>query len=780
MLKKITRIFVNPLFYFTFLILIFFFPILFQNQVFYYGDIFTSYFPYKNFLLRSLLSGVFPLWNPYILSGYPMFADISLGTYYLPNILIVLWPTMKMFSFVIIIHFFISLVSMYLLAKRLDLSKTAAVFSAITFSFSGLLINYIADTSRLFVVTLYPLFFFFLLTLFKKRNYLWFFATSVVLSFQIFAGHIQYVFLELVFLPFFILFNYSKKDLIFRILVSTGVIFLAVLFSSIILLPSLEIIPYTTRSEIFLSREIYQNFSLKPIAAVKFIIAHFWGIKKEGSAWGVMDTSLTGYIGFIPLVLIFLTIKKLLTKINSFLLITISFIALIISFGVYLPYFDFFIKIFPLFKIFRNPMSTLAIYTLAISLVSGYALDYLDLKNKTRNLLLLLFIFLGFISLFIYLVMLVDNSAPFKILIFLASLINKNLSLFHTVEVDFLIAKFITFNILLVSLLAFLAFFIKRKEVFIIVIFLDLLILTRSEFFTINNDYLANHQRNNSAASYLKQNLGSYRYLSTSDIAPYSGLGNYFGNLAFQPPFSKEGERLNRQVMDGNLVHEINLIPPDFSTYYGIPSVYGWATFILKDYNSIFQKTGQLNELYQEAGKYNPFIKEIKPDVSLTTIDLSRLSLNDEIFDKLAVKYVVTDREVYLLHHKLVFKNEGISIYENEKVMPRVVVVDEKNNIVENPLIISYNPNSTSIKVQNKGKLILWDTYYKGWKAYVNGQKTQLKPYENIFRSVDLQKEDTLVKFNFEPESFKIGSIISLFSLSLASLFLGIKFIWKK
>lgn len=778
MFKKITRVFVNPLFYFTLLTLIFFFPILFQNQVFYYGDIFTSYFPYKNFLLRSLLSGVFPLWNPYILSGYPVFADTSLGTYYPPNFLIVLSPTMRMFSLVIVLHFFISLVSMYLLARRLSLSKTAAIFSAVVFSFSGLMINYIADTSRLFVVALFPLFFFSLLTLFRKKNHFWFFITSLVLSLQIFAGHIQYVFLELLILPFFIFLNYAKKELTFRIILTVGVIVLSVLFSSVVLLPSFEIIPYTTRSEIFQHQEIYQNFSLKFASLIKFLLAHFWGVKRDGSAWGVMDSSLTGYIGFISLILVLLSIKKLFLKRNFFLFIIISLFSLIMSFGVNLPFFNLFINIIPIFKIFRNPMAFLSIYTLATALISGYALDILNLKNRKN--LLFIFLSLTVTSLLVYFLILIDNSIPYKILVFVANLVRKKLSLFHTIEVDFLIAKFITFNILFVSILTFFAFLVKRKAIFILVVFLDLLVLTRSEFFTINNDYLANHQRNNSAASYLKQNLGSYRYLSTSDIAPYSGLGNYFGNLAFQPPFSKEGERLSRQVMDSNLVHEINLIPPDFSTYYGIPSVYGWATFILKDYNSIFQKTGQLNELYQEAGKYNPFIKEIKPDVSLTTIDLSRLSLNDEIFDKLAVKYVVTDREVYLLHHKLVFKNEGISIYENEKVMPRVVVVDEKNNIVENPLIISYNPNSTSIKVQNKGKLILWDTYYKGWKAYVNGQKTQLKPYENIFRSVDLQKEDTLVKFNFEPESFKIGSIISLFSLSLASLFLGIKFIWKK
>lgn len=773
MRRLIFKIIWAPVFWFILAILIFFFPVFFQNQVFYYGDILTSYLPYINFLHNSLKNGIFPLWNPYILSGYPVFADISLGTYYPPNWLVVLKPTMKVFSLVIIFHFFIALVSMYFLVRRLSLSRKAAVFSSLTFSFSGLFVNYIADTARLFVVALYPLFLFSLLTLFKKKNYLWFLITVLVLTLQIFAGHIQYVLIELIFLPWLIFLNYLKKVFLGRFLLSMAVVCLAVLFSAVIILPVLEIIPFSTRSDIHVDLAIQENFSLKPVSVIKFLIAHFWGVRNQGSAWGTMETNLIGYIGFMPLFLVALTIKRLLRNTNAFLLMTMALFSLVISFGVYLPFFHFLVKLIPFFRIFRNPMSFLAVYTFSMSLVAGYALDFINLRGKTRKVLRNLFLLLGLIFLLIYIVVSCNNRLPYQFLIFSANLIGKQLSLFHTLEVDFLIAKFITLNILLVCFFGFIAFFFKRKEVFVLLVFLDLFILTRSEFLTIDNNYLK--MADLPMVEYLMKNLKTERFLSISGVVPYSGLGNYFGNLFFQPPFAKEGKKLERRVLDEWFLHEINLIPPNFSAYYGISTVNGWATFILKNYNDFFQKEGGLNKLYQQAAVYNPLISQTKPDIFLTGVDFSKVNLDDEIFNLLSVKYLISDRLLDLSYYQPVFNFLGIFVYENKKVGSRAVIVDEENDIVGYPLFLQEAPNLLVLWADKKGKLILWDTFYKGWNVYINGQKSKIESYNKAFRAVDLNSENAQVEFKFEPLSFKYGSLISFFSFFIAVIFLYFK-----
>lgn len=43
------------------------------------NDMFTSYFPLKRFISDALDAGVFPLWNPYLNYGFPVYGDMSLG-----------------------------------------------------------------------------------------------------------------------------------------------------------------------------------------------------------------------------------------------------------------------------------------------------------------------------------------------------------------------------------------------------------------------------------------------------------------------------------------------------------------------------------------------------------------------------------------------------------------------------------------------------------------------------------------------------------------------------
>ena len=147
------------------------------------------WFILKKYLFGSISSGVFPLWLPNINSGYPLFADISAGSYYLPSIVLFFITSMKAVSLLVVLHFFIAAFFMFKLGKLYRLSVTSALICGITFSLSGLLVNYIADPSRLFVVCLYPFFFYSFIKTIKSRNITWLFATSYVLSFQIFAGH---------------------------------------------------------------------------------------------------------------------------------------------------------------------------------------------------------------------------------------------------------------------------------------------------------------------------------------------------------------------------------------------------------------------------------------------------------------------------------------------------------------------------------------------------------------------------------------------------------------
>jgi len=83
------------------------------------------------------------------------------------------------------------------------------------------------------------------------------------------------------------------------------------------------------------------------------------------------------------------------------------------------------------------------------------------------------------------------------------------------------------------------------------------------------------------------------------------------------------------------------------------------------------------------------------------------------------------------------------------------------------PTFLEYSPNRVTIKAAllDDGYLVLGDTFYPGWNAYVDGKKRRVLKTDYILRSVFLEKGDHMVKFVYEPKSFTIGMIITLASM---------------
>ncbi len=85
--------------------------------------------------------------------------------------------------------------------------------------------------------------------------------------------------------------------------------------------------------------------------------------------------------------------------------------------------------------------------------------------------------------------------------------------------------------------------------------------------------------------------------------------------------------------------------------------------------------------------------------------------------------------------------------------------------------IVDYQANSieVSVKMQNDGFLVLSDTYYPGWRVYVDGKEERIYRADYLLRAVPLSPGRHRLSFIFDPFSFKLGlwsSLITLFSLA--------------
>lgn len=155
----------------------------------------------------------------------------------------------------------------------------------------------------------------------------------------------------------------------------------------------------------------------------------------------------------------------------------------------------------------------------------------------------------------------------------------------------------------------------------------------------------------------------------------------------------------------------------------------------------------------------------------------------------------------------LFYSDGSVSIYLNEYAAQRAFVVDEvtyadtykeaqeaisssdfnvsKKVVLEKRLpvefhvpghdagsaeIVEYDANSVVIKASTDkgGILVLTDTFYPGWKAYVDGEPAEIYRVNGLVRGVFLRDGDHTVEFRYLPASFLAG--VALGGISLLTM----------
>ena len=87
-------------------------------------------------------------------------------------------------------------------------------------------------------------------------------------------------------------------------------------------------------------------------------------------------------------------------------------------------------------------------------------------------------------------------------------------------------------------------------------------------------------------------------------------------------------------------------------------------------------------------------------------------------------------------------------------------------------VITHYGNSSVTIKAlaNGAGVLVLADSYYPGWRVFVDGREGKILRANHFFRAVELSAGDHEVRFDYAPRSFTVGLWISLVTLSLIVL----------
>jgi hypothetical protein len=206
------------------------------------------------------------------------------------------------------------------------------------------------------------------------------------------------------------------------------------------------------------------------------------------------------------------------------------------------------------------------------------------------------------------------------------------------------------------------------------------------------------------------------------------------------------------------------LLSPNTWTMYGLMSPSGYDPMALSEYTNFFNK-----EIHGTDRHYSRYAE-------IETYDSMKLG-NFNVKYLLAIKKDEEDRiPGDMINHKIsqddwekVFESEVVAVLENKDYVERARIVNEKEEVVGEVSIIEYGNNMIRMNYnsENGGNLVLLDTWYPGWKAWINGEEKEVEKYNDVFRKVVVPGGSGTAEMRYEPNSFKIGKVISGISLIL-------------
>lgn len=712
-----------------------------------YFDTLRQIYPWKTFVVESFKSGNFPLWNPYNFSGAPLLANFQSAVFYPLNFLYFLFPQIWAWSGLIILQPFLALLFTFYYARKIGISRLGSFFASFTFAFSSFISVWLEYNTIGHVILWLPLILLSLEKLFDKKTAIWAFVLVFSLSSSLLAGHIQ-IFIYLFLFSFIYCCVRFKKISLF--LASLFVLSLGV--GGVQLIPGIELISQAARSmhayDVTINKILLQGWQ-----TVMIFVPDFFGNQATRNYW-IQDTYMGDviYLGLVPL---FFVLVSLFSKKNfyvKFFALSAVAVFIIITRN---PLTELIYKVnLPLIS---SSSSSLMVFIIcfSLSIVCGFGVDVFMKNNYTFNKYLKMFAPL--ISIFA--------------LLWLIVLVLPKLHWFSWENNLSISIRNLTYSTVIFSaaLILFVAVLINKKlkyAIIILLLFLSIFDLWR--FFQKFNPFSP------SSFTYPKNSILEL-------VKKDRGINRFWGYGSAQ--------------LGANIATQFSLFSPE-----------GYDPLYPKRYGEFIQAS-------QDGVIHTEFTDQTRSDAVISQ-NLGEL----RVIDLLGVKYVLdrnengsTQENFPIDRFSLIYEKNGWKVFENKKALPRILLADnykiffnknEFENIFfnhsfnpaktilleERPMgfdenktgkqsnvrLISYLQNEINIDVNTDANKLLFlsDTYYPGWKASVDGKEAKIYRADYAFRAIVVPKGHHLVKFSYDPLSFRIGYSITLLSIGLLIIML--------
>lgn len=741
--------------------LIFFGNVLFTNLTFGYGDIHRYFYPIRYFSACAIKDGIIPLWNPYLYAGIPNLAALQSAIFYPVSVLTYLFPFFLGIELFIISHFILSSLFTYLLMRSLNVSRTGALVSAITYGFGGFFLSAVDMLTTLSSATFTPLIFLFYHKALTYKSNIYLCLTGLFLGLQFLAGEPTQLYGSLITLTLFTLLKslWDKTSLFslpLVVLIALGLFLFQIL-------PFLEMVLLSTRTS-GLKFTHATSLSLGPHELLNLILPYFTGdFIAKTHFWFGQSWLESIYSGILPILFAFISIIFIRRRIVFFFAGEI-FIFLLLSFGKLLPIYQILYNYLPGFNMIRYPVKFFSFVAFGGSVLAGFGYDYLITRIRENGNKL--------ISLFSIFILIYSGS-------FLAFYLNQQKAILFLKKIFFPYALdiqidtwantlFVNFIVVCsILILGVLFIFLLFKEKISIGIFnfgvIGIIIIDLFLFGARINPFISQeiYTSKSGALKFILQDRDCYR-------------------IFLEPKTDKYFHIIRGNTLEEALIGVQNSLVPNYGLFYKIFDAEGYESLILNDYNQllkIIKKEGRRNlldllNIKYIISKFDLKMKQVYEDEAIK-IYLNPTCLNRAFFVSKAK--VIKDREEILnVMRKPNFEPLKEVILE-EEISPTTYPLPLRSKVK----IIDYQPNRVFITAEASKDCILFlsDTYYPGWQAFIDKNPTKIYRANYSFRAIKFPAGKHKVEFVYFPLSFFVGSIGSGVS---GLILIGLILIWGK
>jgi len=695
-------------------------------------DIITQIYPWRYFVIQEYKAGRIPFWNPYSFSGTPHLANYQSAALSPLNILFFLpFEFIDVWSILVLLQPLIAGIFMYMLSRKLVVSKGGSLLSSFSFMFCGFLVTWMGYATLGYAILLLPLAYFTILEYVSTSSYRWLMLLSTTFFFSFFAGHFQmsiyFAFGVFSFIFYNLIFSKEKKLYADAILFS----FFGLLMVMPQVLPSIEFYSLSVRSNLF------QKVEAIPWNYLPTLLSpDFYGNPVTRNDWYGHYAEWSGFSGIVAIVFSFAAVLFKRSKATMF------FIGLAIG-SLLLAYDTPLLSLLVSLKVPVISTSAasriIVLFSFAIAVLAGFGFDeVLSLFKKSKKKVLL------WISV---------SSLPLAIVVIIPFLNLLEGDKGHIAQKNIILTALI-FGV--VCILTFLVLFIKNKHTKLLFI---VCILSISAF-----------EMYRFAAKWQSFSPKQEAYINVPVASFYEKQNGYD--------------------------RAIGLSGEEDSVYYGIPTLGGYDPLYIDIYGQFIQYVG--------SGEYRV------PERSVVTFPLNG-KYTAKAIDFLGVKYVIhktSDGEMVWAfpfrryppeQFEKIYDDGGYNVFVNKNAYPKAFIVSNvikstsrnnefkkifeydlrktaivsdqieglDNNAKGTAKITKYTSNKIELEVTTSGisLLVLTDSFYPGWKAYVKGKPTKIYKTDYAFRGIVVPSGKSHVVFSYTPQSFLVGTYLFLIGI---------------